>query len=272
MAIPTWGMLAKSQTDPEKIEEAIARLIQQHNEDEEAHLGPGQSLQSHKAAEIIDHLASSIIADKIARFAISFDKFAGNKNFIFTTFDSLDGWDKGGVGAYDITCVLGGTRLVTGPLLNDTAYIRAIPIDGFGDPPNFDKNPVMQVLVRIMDKAYSDVHLHIGSDTFQAAGYDYAGFRLYNNKIYTTCRAVTVGVTTHELTNPPDTEDPHIYRIEVVGGVSAKFYIDGILVDTITENVPWGDNEAAVMFIGVKSNLGGGEQCIGVYHALYQQN
>jgi len=61
----TWGQLPKSQIDPEKIEEAIARMIKEHNEDESAHLGPGQSLQSHKASEIIDHAVKSILAEKL---------------------------------------------------------------------------------------------------------------------------------------------------------------------------------------------------------------
>jgi hypothetical protein len=61
----TWGQLAKSQTDPEKIEEAIARLIAEHDANPEAHLGEGGSLQSHKMSEIIDHLVESIVADKI---------------------------------------------------------------------------------------------------------------------------------------------------------------------------------------------------------------
>jgi hypothetical protein len=60
-----WGQLAKSAVDAEKIEEAIERLIAEHNADSEAHLDEGGSLFSHKASEIIDHLASSIIADKL---------------------------------------------------------------------------------------------------------------------------------------------------------------------------------------------------------------
>jgi len=71
MSLPVWGNLAKSQTDAGKIEEAIVRLITEHNEDETAHLGVGQSLQSHKAAEIIDHLAESIVEDKIADGEVS---------------------------------------------------------------------------------------------------------------------------------------------------------------------------------------------------------
>lgn len=71
MQLPVWGNLAKSQTDAEKIEEAIVRLITEHNDDETAHLGAGQSLQSHKAAEIIDHLAESIVEDKIGDGEVS---------------------------------------------------------------------------------------------------------------------------------------------------------------------------------------------------------
>ena len=71
MALPVWGNLEKSQSDSEKIEEAILRLITEHNDDETAHLGAGQSLQSHKAAEVIDHLAESIVEDKFAEGCVS---------------------------------------------------------------------------------------------------------------------------------------------------------------------------------------------------------
>jgi parallel beta-helix repeat protein len=65
MFLPFWGELQKSQIDPEKIEEAIQRLLNAHNEDPDAHLGPGGSLYSHKASTVIDHIAESIIEDKI---------------------------------------------------------------------------------------------------------------------------------------------------------------------------------------------------------------
>lgn len=71
MADPVWGMLAKGQADPEKIEEAIARMIAAHEADEASHLGVGESLQSHAASEIIDHLAESIVEDKFATGAVS---------------------------------------------------------------------------------------------------------------------------------------------------------------------------------------------------------
>ena len=79
MPTETWGMLAKSAVDDETIEEAIARLILAHNEDETAHLDTGQSLQSHKAAAIIDHLALSIIEDKLENGCVTSDKITSDQ-------------------------------------------------------------------------------------------------------------------------------------------------------------------------------------------------
>jgi len=271
MATPTWGMLAKSQTDSEKIEEAIARLIAEHNDDEEAHLGAGQSLQSHKASEIIDHVVESIVADKIKKGEVNFSHFTENHKFIFTTFDSLDGWEQGGVGTEIITCVLGGTKLETGAVDGDTAYISAEPENGFGDNPNFDNNPVAQALIKIMDKGFAEVHFHIGQAGFQSAGNDYVGFLFDQNKVYAVCRRAAASETKEEIISPPEPEDPHIYRVEYVNSSEVKFYIDGVLKKTITTNVPDGDNESACIFIGVKNSHDGGEQTIGVYHAIYQE-
>lgn len=64
-----WGNLNKTINDPTLIEEAISGAINDHNDDPDAHVGPNQSLESHRAAEIIDHLAESVVNDKIRRTA-----------------------------------------------------------------------------------------------------------------------------------------------------------------------------------------------------------
>ncbi len=64
MAEFTWGDLPKNQIDPQLITEAIDAAIEAHNNDPEAHLGAGQSLEQHKSNEMIDHPASSIVPDK----------------------------------------------------------------------------------------------------------------------------------------------------------------------------------------------------------------
>lgn len=64
MTLPLWGMMQKAQDDPETIEQAIARMIAEHEADPEAHLGEGESLSMHKHEEIIDHPAQSVVLDK----------------------------------------------------------------------------------------------------------------------------------------------------------------------------------------------------------------
>ena len=65
MSVEVWGTLPKSSEDPEKVEEAIDRIVGEHNDDPDAHLGENQALQSHRASEIIDHVARSVVGDKI---------------------------------------------------------------------------------------------------------------------------------------------------------------------------------------------------------------
>lgn len=81
-----WGDKPKSQIDPTTIDEQIASDIQDHLDDPDAHLEESQSLQSHKASEIIDHIVGSVVADKL-----SFTEFYGS-----TIFESLDGWHASG--------------------------------------------------------------------------------------------------------------------------------------------------------------------------------
>lgn len=61
-----WGNLNRALNDETLIDEAIQEAVAAHNDDPDAHLEADQSLQSHRAAEIIDHLAESVVNDKIA--------------------------------------------------------------------------------------------------------------------------------------------------------------------------------------------------------------
>ncbi len=66
MADPTWDELAKNQTDSQLITEYVTAAIIAHESDPTAHLGDGESLQQHKANDIIDHPALSIVPDKFS--------------------------------------------------------------------------------------------------------------------------------------------------------------------------------------------------------------
>src|SRR3989304_6485351 len=73
MSVETWGQLDKSQSDSEKVEGAIARLIAEHEADPDSHLGSGESLEAHRASEVMDHMAGSVLADKLSFTEIIYD-------------------------------------------------------------------------------------------------------------------------------------------------------------------------------------------------------
>ena len=74
MAESVWGQLAKAQDDPETIEEAIARLIAEHETNAGAHTGAGEALETHKTQVIVDHPAGSIVEDKLDSGAVTENK------------------------------------------------------------------------------------------------------------------------------------------------------------------------------------------------------
>lgn len=84
--LPLWGSLQKSQDDSETIEEAIVRIIGDHDDDPEAHNGEGQSLEAHRTEDVLNHPPGSIVPDKISFSDLSFD----------TTFEDLSGFDSAG--------------------------------------------------------------------------------------------------------------------------------------------------------------------------------
>lgn len=86
MTEPVWGQLSKAQDDNETIEEAIVRLIAVHEADAGAHTGAGEALETHKAQDVIDHPADSIVPDK----------FSQKEAVLQTLFETLDPWTTQG--------------------------------------------------------------------------------------------------------------------------------------------------------------------------------
>jgi len=60
-----WGLLAKTTEDSTTIDEEIDAKIEAHNDDPDAHNLADQALEVHRQSEVIDHLAESIVNDKI---------------------------------------------------------------------------------------------------------------------------------------------------------------------------------------------------------------
>jgi len=126
MANPVWGLLLKSLVSNETIEQAIARLITAHNDDEEAHTGVGQSLQSHKGSEIIDHIAESVLNDKLETISRAYTAIVASSGGDFTDIQE----------AIDFCYNLGGGNVFLRPgtyVLPADLYLHSnVSIEGAG--------------------------------------------------------------------------------------------------------------------------------------------
>lgn len=210
MSAITWGMLAKSSEDSETIEEAIARLIDEHNDDETSHLATGQSLQSHKAAEIIDHLARSVYRDKLA-----FDRFQIDEHF-----STIDAWTKtSGVTLPKISEM----ELLTTAVNNNQQTAQISYGDSTYDQETFEQNPVLETRVKLAESTNVEFYICIGDmDDVHAYGFYYHGSKLYAAYYDVDEVLQEVEITGIDITKY------HTYRIDLSDGVNAVWYIDDV--------------------------------------------
>jgi len=296
MTVIIWGLLPKSAVDNETIEEAIDRLIAVHLAAETAHLGAGESLQSHKASEIIDHIAGSIIEDKIGTGEISSrtittDQIVGKdirtdtdvgsgvdgvkmtpdgiemwqsaeqkvsipvsgdaifagvirakeiqfiRNFWYSSFPSLDAFLQSGTGT--ISLGIGPLVIQSGSTANNIKTLYGEDRTGeFIDTSLKDIS--FETAVKFLNTA--SVEYVFGINMVDGApSNDYLpngiSFEVISNKLYAVKYRDdgTRDATEIQASTPTGF---HRYRIDVVAGVSIKFYVDGVLEHTYTTNLP----------------------------------
>lgn len=123
-----WAGLQRATNDSTTIDQAIAEGVEQHNNDPAAHLGADQSLQSHRASEIIDHRAESVVNDKIARMARRYVAIVDrNSESDFDTVQSAIDY-AAGIGGGDIYLVPG-----VHTISSDVSLPRTCGLYGSGD-------------------------------------------------------------------------------------------------------------------------------------------
>lgn len=88
-----WGLLPKATDDPTTVSEEILADVDSHNTNPDAHLADGQSLTTHRASEIIDHVARSIVNDKVIEVARAYTAILktpilDTENLFFAGIDS----------------------------------------------------------------------------------------------------------------------------------------------------------------------------------------
>jgi len=244
MPTTNWGMLAKSQTDSETIEEAIARLITAHNANADSHLATGQSLQSHKASAIIDHLALSIVEDKIGDGEISLQKLTALKRVILSAFESLDGWATFGNVILDFANV----KIYTDTVLNAYSGMTAVPTNWTGL--DWDKECFWQSTVKLLSISAVQAYFGLGG-TDHIGGFSSAGFYVDDGDLY-CYHAVDSGggysYTTEQITGITLT-NWNTFRIlfNPTAG-TLKFYVNGVLEHTFDSSLPTSDTGEFAMF------------------------
>lgn len=239
-----WGNLFKSQISSEKIEEAIARLIQAHEDDPNAHIESGESLFTHKASEIIDHLAASIIADKIKEWEelkIQGDLMRLDFSW-FTIFESIDGFYKTGAGL-SLDSDGRGVILTTSGVENNE--VRIYKFLGLWSPVllSWDKNRRMRAKVKFFNNTNQDAYVIMGRvapDTSR-----HVGFKVEDGVLYATM----ADGTTEETINCGNVSTATVYELEVdfIAGTSAEFFVQGVSKGTLSTNIPTGGTDSSFL-------------------------
>ena len=220
-----WGALSKAQDNQQTIDEAIAEAIANHESDSSAHLGVGESLEAHKTSEVIDHLANSIVEDKVSNNFF-------NKGILNFNWPSLDNFNTGGT---MIDCYLGSVEMYTTTTLNNKAFVE----DKSGNIGQciFNNDPVLEVMLECGSNGTYESYFGIGD---REGYYDeyYAGFKVVNNNIYARTYTFDTENETLVFIDGYSANSLHKYKIYYKHGVAVYFYIDNTLVATISTNMP----------------------------------
>lgn len=233
MTIETWGDKPKSQIDNSTVDEEIDLKINEHLADPDAHLEVGESLQSHKASGIIDHLARSIVLDKLADF--------GRERYSLS-LESLDAWDI----TAGVWLNLGEINIFTGNVINQerTAVARA------GTYPLWTKFFEWQVIFKGLDITDQIFYIMCGSIFYNEPEDQGVGFKVVDGTLYACLRYSDTEDDFEQVVEIEDIDTTifHVYYVAFYPANRVEFYIDDVLVATMTENLPDSNIAGGAMF------------------------
>jgi hypothetical protein len=227
MANPTWDLLQKNLTDPETIEEAVARLITAHEADPTAHLGVGESLQAHKADDILDHPQGSVLADKR-----SFNQLE-----VTTAFESSAGWT---VTAYYSLFKFMSLILGTNTTTNNVAEAYLEEANGFITS-DFVKNLMFQTTFSTDLHGAGDYVLEFGIDDIGGI-YNTIGIKIVDN----VATGYFLDGATQHTTGLGTLTRGAIYTLRIfINQVSGdvEFWLNGVKAGSITYELHYTSDE-----------------------------
>jgi hypothetical protein len=255
MATTIWGLLKESLTSSKLIREAIADMIADHDNDPASHLGETGSLQSHKASEIIDHLAASVVSDKLQAWinGTFLGSFSRNDFHWTTIFESIDGYDNSDPDY--VTVGYTGVRIQTSTALNNYQFLqREIYLNPVID---WSRPMKLSIGVQFVDTTHQNVWLGVGDCTASLPNptIRHIGFKVIDGTIYGT---VANGTTETTLNlGSVSAMAKTVFAFDFDGSV-ITFYIDGVNKGTISTNIPTGNSNADVVLSAcIKVTLAG---------------
>lgn len=240
-----WGNLFKSQISAEKIETAILRLIQAHEDDPDAHIETGESLQSHKASVVIDHIVDSIIADKIKDWEVVNLGGAFNRTDFhwWTVFESLDGFYKSVGGTGSVVIGTAYVELATG---GDAASNANLADEiGISNIFTWDKKRKIRTRIWFSDNTSQVVSISTGLPE-SVPNYPFLRFRIDNAAVKgIICDGTTQTILDLNFNISGNTA--YDFEIRYFPGEKVEFYINDVLKGTISDDLPSGVSEAGIL-------------------------
>jgi hypothetical protein len=218
MADPVvWGQLPKAQDDPTTIDDAISAAIVAHEADPTAHLGAGESLETHRANDIIDHPAQSVVRDKL-----NFSNYIIDDYFL-----TIDSWQKSG----SVTLPSLGQVQLKGPSSGTGFAIMATtPGDSQEEWSRIHWNPNDEVLL-VLETVVGILASWGTSDITNPVGY---GFVVHNSLLYAYYYDSEEVLHETQIFSI-DCTKYHIYRLEGRANGDMRWLIDGVQVHSAND-------------------------------------
>lgn len=214
--IMNWEHLPKNAVDSETIEQAITRIVQQHNNDNTAHMGTGQSIDVHRKEPVIDHKAGSVLADKETMSEFKF----------YTTFESLDTWDV--VGQVSNAGILGCQMYVeNGSIDKSSINVTNVTLGNFL---NTYKDMMFQTLLNF-DMSAGTYQARFGQISNFNTSLEGFGFLVSNGVLSTYVGDSNFSNQVQHYSISVSTA--HIYRAQYIAGERTfYFFVDSVLIHT----------------------------------------
>lgn len=234
MSLFNWGSLPKDQTNPQLITEAITEAIIAHEQDPTSHLGAGESIEQHKNNEVLDHLAFSVLDDKMAYDGNSIDLEMG----ILTPYAHTAGVEINGIKTWYINSANSSSPQNIYGSVGDMAQISEFA---------FSLNPRIITEILVTAITSQEGYILVG-ETDEGNGF---GFKILNDKLYGVYfDSSNVAHTVEIKTLVANT----VYKLEarVTSGNTIIFLIDNVdsgsfdavdldITMTVMPSIPWVD-------------------------------